>query len=209
MEPRSRSDRRDARSRAGTKTTAAKGAGKSGKKARRAAKAAATVSRHAAERRLHEAPGAVEIFVVDARWRRLVPGIERLVRRAAAAGGGAGSVVLDNDLRIRRLNARHRNKNKPTNVLTFETPPGVPGGDIVVALETVRREALAAGKRPRHHLAHLVLHGALHLRGHDHGGAGEARRMEMQEARLLHRLGVPNPWKPRPVRASRVAGARP
>ncbi|MCQ8279732.1 rRNA maturation RNase YbeY [Acetobacteraceae bacterium KSS8] len=156
----------------------------------------AGVSRHAAARRLAEAPEAVEIFVVDHRWRRLVPGIERLARRAAAAGGGAGSVVLDNDLRIRHLNARHRGKNKPTNVLTFETPPGVPGGDIVVALETVRREAIAAGRRPRHHLAHLIVHGALHLRGHDHHRAGDARRMEMEEARILRRLGVPNPWKP-------------
>ena len=140
----------------------------------------------------------LEIVVADRRWRRLVPSVERLVRQAVLAGGGAGSVVLDSDLRIRRLNARHRGKNRPTNVLTFETPRGVPGGDIIVALETVRREAIAAGRRPRHHLAHLVVHGALHLRGHDHHRVGDARRMEMQEARILHRLGVPNPWKPRP-----------
>ncbi len=140
----------------------------------------------------------LEIVVADRRWRRLVPSVERLVRQAVLAGGGAGSVVLDRDLRIRRLNARHRGKNRPTNVLTFETPRGVPGGDIIVALETVRREAIAAGRRPRHHLAHLVVHGALHLRGHDHHRVGDARRMEMQETRILHRLGVPNPWKPRP-----------
>jgi probable rRNA maturation factor len=171
-----------------------------------AARAVAGISRHAAERRLAEAAGAVEVFVVDRRWRRLVPQVERLARLAAIAGGGAGSVVLDNDLRVRRLNARHRGRNKPTNVLTFETPAGVAGGDIVLALETVRREALAAGRRPRHHLAHLVVHGALHLRGHDHHGAGEARRMEMQEARILHRLGVPNPWKPREIRTGAPAG---
>ena len=171
-----------------------------------AGKAVAGVSRHAAERRRDEAAGAVEVFVVDQRWRRLVPHVERLARRAAIAGGGAGSVVLDNDLRVRRLNARHRGRNKPTNVLTFETPRGIAGGDIVVALETVRREALAAGRMPRHHLAHLVVHGALHLRGHDHGGAGAARRMEMEEARILHRLRVPNPWKPR--EPSGAGGAR-
>ncbi|WP_419731158.1 rRNA maturation RNase YbeY [Lichenicola sp.] len=146
------------------------------------------------------APGLdVEVLIVDRRWRRLVPDVARLARLAAIAGGGAGSVVLDNDLAIRRLNARHRGRNKPTNVLTFETPRGVPGGDIILALETVRREAIAAGRQPRHHLAHLVVHGALHLRGHDHHGVGEARRMEMQEARILHRLGVPNPWKPRGI----------
>ncbi len=178
------------------------------KRHKRPGKTVAGISRHAAERRRDEAAGAVEVFVVDPRWRRLVPHVERLARRAAIAGGGAGSVVLDNDLRVRRLNARHRGRNTPTNVLTFETPRGIAGGDIVLALETVRREALAAGRRPRHHLAHLVVHGALHLRGHEHGGAGAARRMEMEEARILHRLRVPNPWKPRQPAAG-TGGAKP
>ena len=152
-----------------------------------------------------------EILIRDARWRRLVPRLSRLVGRAAAAGGGAGTVVLDRDLRVRRLNARHRGRNRSTNVLTFEPPAGFegsdgapgagPGGDIVLALETVRREAQAAGRLPAHHLAHLVVHGTLHLRGHDHHGAGEARRMEMREAWILRRLGVPNPWKPRAFRS--------
>jgi probable rRNA maturation factor len=125
-------------------------------------------------------------------WRRLVSRAEFIAARAAQAAGGAGAVVLSSDRTVKRLNARHRHRNKPTNVLTF-----APGGDIVLALETVRREAAAAGRNPAHHLAHLVVHGALHLRGHDHHGAGEARRMEMAEARILHRIGVPNPWKRR------------
>lgn len=149
----------------------------------------------------------VEILVVDARWRRMVPELSRLVRRAAVAGGGAGTVVLDRDLRVKRLNARHRGRNTATNVLTFENRPGIagagPGGDIVLALETVRREAKAAGRPPAHHLAHLVVHGALHLRGHDHHAAGAARRMELQEARILHALGVPNPWKSRATGGAR------
>jgi len=106
-------------------------------------------------------------------------------------------VVLSSDRAVKRLNMRHRRRNKPTNVLTFEPLRGFVGGDIVVALETVRREAQAAGRSPAHHLAHLVVHGALHLQGHDHHAAGEARRMEMAEARILHRLGIPNPWKRR------------
>ena len=73
-------------------------------------------------------------------------------------------------------------------MLTFDT------GDVILAAGVVRREAHAAGRRVAHVLAHLVVHGALHLRGHDHGGAGEARRMERREARILHGLGVPNPW---------------
>jgi probable rRNA maturation factor len=59
----------------------------------------------------------------------------------------------------------------------------------------VAREAEAEGRSAADHLAHLVVHGALHLRGHDHDRAGDARRMEMEEARILHRIGVPNPWR--------------
>ncbi|WP_428391761.1 rRNA maturation RNase YbeY [Lichenicoccus sp.] len=137
-----------------------------------------------------------EIIVVDPRWRRLVPGIAALAKRAATAGGGADSVVLESDRGLQRLNLRHRGRNAPTNVLSFESP-GPGGGEIVLALETVRREARAAGRRPAHHMAHLVVHGALHLRGHDHHAAGAARRMEMREALLLSGLRVPNPWKQR------------
>ncbi len=111
-----------------------------------------------------------------------------------ARGAAPATVMLASDRAVKRLNARHRGRNKATNVLTFEpAAPGLPG-DIVLALGTVAREAAAAGRRPAHHLAHLVIHGLLHLRGHDHHHAGDARRMEMQEAWLLHRMGVPNPW---------------
>ncbi len=139
----------------------------------------------------------VVVRVADAGWRRLVPDAERVARRAARAAGGAGAILLDGDRAVRRLNARHRGRNRATNVLTFEPAAGGDGGDIVLALGVVRREARAGHKRPSHHLAHLVVHGVLHLRGHDHGGVGEARRMEAEEARILARLGVPNPWKPR------------
>ena len=74
-------------------------------------------------------------------------------------------------------------------MLTFES------GDIAVASGVVRREAAAAGRRVADHLMHLVVHGALHLQGEDHAGPGEARRMEMREARVLHGLGVGNPWR--------------
>ena len=141
------------------------------------------------------------VLVQDAGWHRLVRGAARLAARAAQAAGGAGTIVLSSDRAVKSLNAQHRRRNKPTNVLTFQLLDGPKGGflggDIVLALGTVRREAAAAGRPAAHHLAHLVVHGALHLRGHDHHGAGEARRMEMEEARILHRLGVPNPWNRR------------
>jgi probable rRNA maturation factor len=138
------------------------------------------------------------VVVSDYRWRGIDRRIEALARRAASEAGGAGCVVLSTDLAVKRLNSDHRRRNKPTNVLTFDAMAGHAGflgGDIVLALQTVKREAAAAGRAPAHHMAHLVVHGALHLRGHDHDRAGDARRMEMAEARILHRLGVPNPWK--------------
>lgn len=128
-------------------------------------------------------------------WRRFVRHPEQLAARAAAAAGADGSIVLADDRTVRRLNARHRGKNKPTNVLTFEPPAPAMPGEVILALGTIRREAAAAGRRPGHHLVHLVVHGALHLQGHDHHHPGDARRMEMAESRILHRLRVPNPWK--------------
>jgi len=141
------------------------------------------------------AQAGIQVTIADAAWHRLLRDPVRLVRRAMDAAGARASVVLTSDAMVRHLNARHRGRNKPTNVLTFDPPaPGLPG-EILLALGTVQREALAAGKRPAHHVAHLVVHGALHLQGHDHAGAGDARRMEMAESRILARLGLPNPWR--------------
>ena len=139
-------------------------------------------------------PGAgPELVIADPAWRR-VAGIERLVRRVC--GDAAVVVVLDSDRAVRRLNARHRGRDKPTNVLTFPSGAGL-AGEIVLARGVVAREAAAEGKRVADHVAHLLLHGLLHLDGLDHHAAGQARRMEMAEARRLARLGVPNPWKVR------------
>jgi probable rRNA maturation factor len=156
------------------------------------------------------------VIIAEPAWRRAIPGVAALAERAVRAAhvGGAPltsttavpttavptiavmtTVVLTTDRAVRRLNARDRGRDKPTNVLTYPaSAPGLPG-EIVLALGQIRREAAAASRRPAHHLIHLVVHGALHLAGHDHHHAGEARRMELAEARILHRLRVPNPWK--------------
>ncbi len=133
----------------------------------------------------------VSVIVTEPAWRRLVLHAESIAWRAARAAGANVSVVLAADRTVRRLNARHRGRNRPTNVLTYTAP----APEMVLALGVIRREAAASGRRPGHHLAHLVVHGALHLAGHDHHHPGEARRMELAEARILHQLGVPNPWK--------------
>lgn len=143
------------------------------------------------------AEAGIRVTVDDSLWRRLVPRLESLVIRAVTAACVAADVVLTDDRTVRRLNFRHRGIDRPTNILSFEpSAPGFPG-ELVVALGTVRREAIAAGLSVGDHLAHLTVHGALHLRGYDHDGAGEARRMEMAEARLLARIGVGNPWRVR------------
>jgi probable rRNA maturation factor len=133
----------------------------------------------------------LSVIVAEPAWRRLIRRAETVAGRAARAAGAQATVVLANDRTVRRLNARHRRRDKPTNVLTYTEP----APEMLLALGVIRREAAAAGRRPAHHLAHLVVHGALHLAGHDHHHPGDARRMELAEARILHRLGVPNPWK--------------
>ena len=97
-----------------------------------------------------------------------MPRAETLAARAMCATGHRGVVVLADDRTVHRLNARDRARNKPTNVLTYEpSGPGLPG-QIILAAGVVRREAIAASRRPAYHMAHLVVHGALHLAGHDH-----------------------------------------
>jgi probable rRNA maturation factor len=103
----------------------------------------------------------------------------------------------------RRLNARYRGKDAPTNVLSFPAQPlPAPGkgaarplGDLVICARVLRREARVQGKSLRAHWAHLVVHGALHLIGYDHERARDARRMERREISVLRGLGFANPYR--------------
>lgn len=151
---------------------------------------------------------SIDIAVEAGNWpkgRRL----RALVGRAVAAGlretGGEGaselSVVFSDDARIRTLNAGWRGKDKPTNVLSFPAFAVRPGdvlppmlGDIVLAAETVAREAELEDKPLEHHISHLVIHGLLHLLGYDHEEAEEAERMETLERQALTRLAIPDPY---------------
>lgn len=148
---------------------------------------------------------ATDILIEDARWRAAVRDAERTIWRALAAvarqggpdfsSGPAPSILLSSDRVVKRLNARFRNRNKPTNVLTFTPVAPGHGGDIILGFETVIREARAANRSMRAHLSHLVMHGALHLDGHDHHHPGEARAMESLESKALRSLGFGDPWK--------------
>jgi len=133
----------------------------------------------------------------------------RLVGRAAAAafaetgvrGHSELSVVFSDDAHIRTLNAGWRGKDKPTNVLSFPAFPHVKGGslppmlgDIVLAAETVAREAALEEKPLENHISHLVIHGLLHLVGYDHETDAEAEEMEAIERAALARLAIPDPY---------------
>lgn len=117
----------------------------------------------------------------------------------AAAGeqvpeGAELSLLFTDDAAIAVLNGRWRGKPAPTNVLSFPQGSGPLLGDVVLAAETVRREAALAGKPLEHHISHLIVHGILHLLGHDHEDDDEAERMEALERIALARLGIPDPY---------------
>ena len=127
-----------------------------------------------------------------------------------AAGGELGVRVVGS-AESRRLNARYRGKDKPTNVLSFplpyalrasgsrpsarQRPSGRPLGDLVICAQVVRSEAREQRKPLQAHWAHLVVHGALHLIGYDHEREAEAKRMERREIAVLRRLGYANPYR--------------
>jgi probable rRNA maturation factor len=104
------------------------------------------------------------------------------------------SILFTNDEAVRRLNAQYRGKDSPTNVLSFPQPSGPLLGDVVLAAETVRAEAALAGKPLEAHMAHLIIHGFLHLLGYDHWGEEEAEAMEAVERAALERMGIPDPY---------------
>ncbi|RUM96509.1 rRNA maturation RNase YbeY [Pseudaminobacter arsenicus] len=156
-------------------------------------------------------PFAVEIDVtVEADGWPIDAELESLARGAvesalAEAGGPSGhselSLVFSDDAAVQALNAEWRGKDKPTNVLSFPAFPYLRGaalppmlGDVVLAFETVQREAELEQKLLEHHISHLVIHGFLHLLGYDHENDEEAEEMEAVERRALARLAIPDPY---------------
>jgi len=179
---------------------------------------------------------SIEVAVGNSAWRTAVTDPEALVRTAAAAALRTApepvaapveiGIRLTDDAEVQALNRAYRGKDRPTNVLSFPgddpTGPRAPGqplllGDIVVALETTVREAAEAGRTVEAHLGHLVVHGVLHLLGHDHLVDAAADAMEALETRVLADLGYADPYAdslpvpdaPRPEAAGAVAAVAP
>lgn len=155
----------------------------------------------------------ISVAVLSSLWLESLPQVEDLTRRAAAASLSAArmrassaevSIALADDATLRGLNREYRGRDAPTNVLSFavseraETAGGEAGplllGDVILACETVRREALQQGKTLPDHVSHLVVHGVLHLLGFDHEAEVEAEEMERQEVAVLGRLGIADPY---------------
>jgi probable rRNA maturation factor len=149
---------------------------------------------------------AIDVVVESALWSAHA-GAEDAVRRAIEAAAafqskaGEVAVLLTDDATIRAMNAQWRRIDKPTNVLSFPAAASTDCaqlGDIAIACETVAREAAAENKVFLDHLAHLSIHGYLHLIGFDHETDREAERMEHLETLILASLGIADPYADRP-----------
>lgn len=160
----------------------------------------------------------IDVLVDSEHWKNAGTAkavVRRALKQAATALSTKSAelaIVLTDDAAMRRLNRNWRGVDAPTNVLSFATKN--PGnrhmrdrvsdeldkqlgkhlGDIVLAYETVKREARREGKPFDHHLAHLAVHGFLHLLGYDHASSAQARRMETIERAVLRDLAVPDPY---------------
>ncbi len=126
------------------------------------------------------------------------PAIIKKWVKAATKHSGLLTLRFVNPAEGKKLNLAFRNKDKPTNVLTFpyELTKQSLAADIIFCLPIVQREAREQGKTTKAHLAHLIIHGCLHAQGHDHERDKEAKKMESLEIKLLKNLGFPNPYLP-------------
>lgn len=149
-----------------------------------------------------EASIVTDIAILSDLWEGL-PEAESVVRRAVAAAAARPdiavpaeaelSLALSDDATVQGLNRDYRAKDKPTNVLSFPAPHGPLLGDVIIAFETLTREAAEEQLTPADHLAHLTIHGLLHLLGYDHETEADALRMEALETSILAGLGIRDP----------------
>ena len=151
---------------------------------------------------------SIDIVLDDPNWKKVSAPIRARMKRAALRAlerekaKGSLTILLSNDAKLKELNALFRGKNKPTNVLSFPADPNPDAhlGDVAIAYGVVKREADESGKRFADHLAHLAIHGALHLLGHDHEKPKEAARMEGLEREILAEFGIADPYAVSPTR---------
>lgn len=145
----------------------------------------------------------IDIEIEDVAWSAALPDAEALTRAAAEAAlqsegadGEGVTLLLTDDAAVQELNGRFRQKDAPTNVLSFPAPhnPEKHLGDVALAFGVCSREAAEQGKPLAAHLQHLVVHGVLHLLGYDHMTDAEAEAMEGLERVVLAGLGIADPY---------------
>ncbi len=149
----------------------------------------------------------VKLFFItkSKKWNNKIPKIEKLSNKVVKQcfktlhlpikKGMEVNVMLTNDKEIQTFNKEYRGKNKPTNVLSFETGDELLMGDIIMSIDTLIKEAKAQKISVRDHYAHLLCHGILHLLGFDHIEEDEANEMEFFEIEILKKLGIANPYE--------------
>jgi probable rRNA maturation factor len=159
----------------------------------------------------------LDVVVASARWKHDAETARAIMRRAIGRAAAATlstsrnelAIVLTDDSGIRLLNRDWRGIDAATNVLSFAVgssnaaKAGEHLGDIVLAYESIAREARNEGKPFAHHVAHLAVHGFLHLVGYDHETAKEAAVMERTERDILRQLAIPDPYRPPAKRRAR------
>ncbi|MET0274229.1 MAG: rRNA maturation RNase YbeY [Phenylobacterium sp.] len=145
----------------------------------------------------------IDVEIEEPAWTQALPDAEALTLAAAEAAlavegadGEGVALLLTDDETVRDLNARFRQKDSATNVLSFPAPhnPERHLGDVALAFGVCAREAVEQGKPLARHLQHLVVHGVLHLLGYDHMNDAEAEAMEGLERVVLAGLGAPDPY---------------
>ena len=149
----------------------------------------------------------VETRLEDDKWRTALPDIETVAVCALEASAqrlemsGAVDLLLTDDTEMQTLNAQWRNKDKPTDVLSFpadpeQSPPGGQRffGDLALGFGVTKADADKLDRSLDLHVTHLLVHGFLHLVGHDHISPADAKLMEGLEAEILAPLGLPDPY---------------
>jgi probable rRNA maturation factor len=170
--------------------------------------------KRAGKKTIRQGAVSIDVLIRSPKWKaepRAAAIVRKAIRRAAIAASTPRAelaILLTDDSAIHALNRDWRGQDKPTNVLSFPAvqPRGRKTahagllGDIVMAYETVAREARLERKPIKHHLTHLAVHGFLHLTGYDHETDRDAKRMEAFEVEILAGLGVPDPYATRPAK---------
>lgn len=177
----------------------------------------------------------IDVLIETPAWRRRLPEVAAHVRKfaraamkAALADGAPApslrrpwtlAILLADDAELRALNRDFRGKNKPTNVLSFPAWEGVATpakakdainlGDIALSLSVTSAESIKQNKRLADHLAHLTVHGVLHLFGYDHLDQSQADDMESLERAVLARRGISDPYVLRPARKAAAQARKP